>query len=63
MDAAINAGYKPQEENLMLLGGFGSKKIPEAVYWIVGRAEQRTGPSSARGFLLDAVSGKLVGRL
>jgi hypothetical protein len=63
MASAIKAGYKPQEENLMLLGGYTAKRIPEGVYWIVGRAEQRTGPTSARGYFIDALTGKFVGRL
>jgi len=63
MAYAIKGGYKPQEENLMLLGGYQAKRIPEGIYWTVGRAEQRTGPSSAKGYLIDALTGKLVGRL
>ena len=63
MRFAIKSGYNPQEENLMLLGGYQGKRIPEGVYWIVGRAEQRTGPSSAKGFLINALTGKLVTRL
>jgi len=63
MGRAIKSGFKPEEENLMLLGAASSKKIPESVYWIVGRADQRTGPASARGYLIDAITGALAGRL
>lgn len=63
MGRAIMSGFKPEEENLMLLGASGSKKSPESVFWIVGRADQRTGPSTARGYLIDALTGKFVGRL
>lgn len=63
MAYAIKGGFIPLEENLMLLGSYQSKKIPEGIYWIVGRAEQRTGPSSARGHLIDAHTGKVLTRL
>lgn len=63
MGRAIRSGFTPEEENLMLLGAAGTKKVPESVYWIVGRSDQRTGPSSARGYLIDALTGKFAGRL
>jgi len=63
MGRAIKSGFKPEEENLMLLGAAGSKKTPASVYWIVGRSDQRTGPTSARGYLIDALTGKFAGRL
>jgi len=63
MGRAIKSGFKPEEENLMLLGATSGKKVLESVYWIVGRADQRTGPSSARGYLIEALTGKFAGRL
>ena len=63
MATAIKSGYNPQEENLMLLGSYRGKKVPEAIYWIVGRSDQKTGPSSAKGHLMDAFTGTLVARL
>jgi len=62
MAYAIRNGFSPQEENLMLLGATKAKNVPEAVYWTVGRADQKTGPSSAKGYLLDPLTGKLLAR-
>jgi hypothetical protein len=62
MTYAVKSGFIPHEENLMLLGATQAKKVPEAVYWTVGRADQKTGPSSGKGYLLDPLTGKVVAR-